>query len=159
MSDFTLEQTEKLLAKMAALDLKGGDSAAAEAVNAASHESETQRVDVPTRLALGVMLVTDCWGPIVLACEAGNDREIRIAAINVVDCVRPQLDGVIRTSNAQAYARVAASLQTLVSGGVMTANTRTALLAMADKPRSWAEVELGRAVTARDVGLARGAQG
>lgn len=146
----------KLLEKIEALGKSNaGDEEAANAVNAAPHATEKARVDVPTRLAMSVMMSANVWGAVRRATEPGGEDAVRDAAYNVVDCV---LHGgeYIRTSVTQAYDRVSASLQTLVTAGVMPTQVRAGLLSLAEKPRLWAEVELGRLVTARDVGLARG---
>ena len=147
---------QKLLAKIAELGKNSaGDEEAANAVNAEPHATEKMRVDVPTRLAMSVMMSANVWGAVRRATEPGGTDAVRDAAYNVVDCVLHGGEN-IRTSVNQAYDRVAASLQTLVGAGVMSSQIRSALLALAEKARPWAEVELGRLVTARDVGLARG---
>ena len=66
------------------------------------------------------------------------------------------LTTTLRTSDAAIYASTAAALDGLIALELLDADGKAALLALADRPQSWAEAN-DVEVTARTVGLARGA--
>lgn len=171
MENMTKDQQDLLVAKLAEIgqdkqehEHESGfqpDSDLAATLNALPHPTETYTVDVPTRTAMGAMLVLDVYGPVYRAREAGNPDNVRDAAINVIQILQVQPDGVIQTSNARAYSRVEASLKTLTEADppIISNDAKEKLLALAKRPRGWAEVVFGRALRGRDIGLARGGSG
>lgn len=114
----------------------------------------TVRVDVPTGEVQEVLLTSGEWAGIVLAAEsASTPGQVRTLAILMRDTVRQS--SIVGTSQPTVYASTAAALAGLVQAGLLAAQTRDALLSLAEKPQSWAAAN-GVEVTARTVGLARG---
>jgi hypothetical protein len=63
---------------------------------------------------------------------------------------------LILTNIPEILIRIQQVLGFLVTKGVLTQEVVEALLALSERPQSWAEAVLGRAVSVRDIGLARG---
>ena len=143
------------------------DWAAADALNAPDAVNGTARRDVATSDVRGALLASGEWPAIVLVAEgvampgmAGMADADRIALRGLCVLVRDTLlhTTTIQTSAPDRYAATAAGLAGLAQAGLVSDATRSALLALADRPLSWAEAHgYPAGVTARDVGLARGA--
>ena len=143
------------------------DWAAADALNAPDPANGTRRVDVAASDVRGALLASGEWPSIVLVAEgvalpgmAGMADADRIALRGLCILVRDTLTltTTIQTSVPARYAATVAALDGLVSAGLVSAETHAALLALPDRPRSWAEANgYPAGVTARDVGLVRGA--
>ena len=112
-----------------------------------------RRIDVATADAREVLLSSGEWSAVVLAAE-GAPAAVRAAAINLRDTV--ELTSLIRATVPAIYSATDTLLSGLVAAGILTAPTKAALMALADRPQSWAEAH-GVEVTARSVALARGA--
>jgi hypothetical protein len=103
-----------------------------------------------------VLLQTEEWSTVVMTAEsAAALMQVRGAAITLRDTI--ELTTLIRATVPTIYAATETLLSGLVAAGVLTANTKDALLSLANKPQSWAEMN-GIEVTARTVALARGAR-
>lgn len=143
------------------------DWAAADALNAPAEGNGTLRQDIASADVRGVLLASGEWPAIVMVAEgvtlpamAGLADADRIALRGLCILVRDtvSLTQTIQTSVPARYAATVAALEGLLSAGLVSAETHAALLALPDRPRSWAEANgYPAGVTARDVGLARGA--
>ena len=144
-----------LAARLAQPDMAGLTDAQASAVLTAPDAAlATRRVDVATGDAREVLLSTGEWVAVVLTADnVEAPAQVRGACIVLRDTITET--GTIRSSVPAIYGATAALLGALVAAGVLTAGTRDALLALADRPQSWAEAN-GVSVDARAVGLARG---
>lgn len=144
-----------LAQRLAQPDMQGlPDWQAAQVLTAPDPALPTVRVDVLTGDVQQVLLASGEWAGIVLAAEsADTPRGVRSLAILMRDTVRQST--VIGTAAPAIYASITAALDGLVAAELLTAGTRDALLAMAERPQSWAAAH-GVEVTARTVGLARG---
>jgi hypothetical protein len=127
----------------------------AAALNAPDTSLPTKRSDVTTYDAREILLSTGEWGTVILAAEnAAVPQQVRGACIVLRDAIIQTT--TIRISIPQIYNATANLLGGLVSAGILTNDTRNALMALADVYQSWAEMEGVGAVTTRDVGIARG---
>ena len=143
------------------------DWQAADALNAPDAVNGTARRDVAASDVRGALLASGEWPGIVLVAEgvampnmAGLPDADRIALRGLCILVRDtvSLTQTIQTSVPARYAATVAALEGLVAAGLVSAETHAALLALAERPLSWAEANgYPAGVTARDVGLARGA--
>lgn len=125
-------------------------------LNAPDPALPLKRVDVSTADAREVLLQTGEWSTVVMTAEsAAALMQVRGAAITLRDTI--ELTTLIRATVPTIYAATETLLSGLVAAGVLTANTKDALLSLANKPQSWAEMN-GIEVTARTVALARGAR-
>lgn len=137
---------------------------AADVLNAPDPSNGTKRRDVPTWEAKAILLTTGEWGAITLLSRQQVTMVDPLAqavmlAITARDALDPSITETIEATNPVNYAAVEGMLAGLVLAGVVSAPTQAALLALADTPKSWAEANgFPNGVTARDVGLARGAQ-
>lgn len=143
------------------------DWAAADALNAPDAVNGTARRDVAASDVRGALLASGEWPGIVLVAEgvalpamAGMTDADRIALRGLCILVRDTLTltTTIQTSVPARYAATQAALVDLAAAGLVSDATKAALLALAERPLSWAEANgYPAGVTARDVGLARGA--
>ncbi len=143
------------------------DWAAADALNAPDAVNGTARRDVAASDVRGALLASGEWPAIVMVAEgvalpalAGLADADRIALRGLCSLVRDtvSLTQTIQTSVPARYAATVAALEGLVAAGLVSAETHAALLALPDRLRRWAEANgYPAGVTARDVGLARGA--
>ncbi len=143
------------------------DWAAADALNAPAEVNGTLRRDIASADVRGVLLASGEWPAIVMVAEgvalpalAGLADADRIALRGLCILVRDtvSLTQTIQTSVPARYAATVAALDGLAAAGLVSAETHAALLALPDRLRSWAEANgYPAGVTARDVGLARGA--
>lgn len=143
------------------------DWAVADALNAPDAVNGTARRDVATSDVRGALLASSEWPGIVLVAEGVTlpqmaaltdaDRiQLRGLCILVRDTLT--LTQTIQTSVPARYAATQAALVDLAAAGLVSDATKAALLALAERPLSWAEANgYPAGVTARDVGLARGA--
>lgn len=147
--------TDVLAARIAQPDLVGlPEWRVAEILNAPDAFLPTVKGQVATNDAQELLLTTGEWSAIVIAADnTGIPPQLRALAIAMRDTIR-QSD-VIRMEVPQIYGAVATALGGLVAAEFISAETRDALLAMAENQQSWAEAN-GIEVTARSVGLARG---
>jgi hypothetical protein len=143
--------------RLAEPDMEGlSDTDAAAALNAPDPENGTVPVNVPTHEARGLLLTTGEWPAIVMAAEdASVPTQVRGLCILVRDTLT--LTQELETTNPVRYGAILTVLNGLVQAELISVDTRDALLALAERPRSWAEANgWPQGVTARDVGLARG---
>ena len=122
-------------------------------LNAPDTSLPLRRRDIATSDVREILLATGEWSQVVLAAD-GAATPVRAAAINLRDTV--EMTSLIRATEPTIHAAADALLSGLVAAGVLTAATKAALMALADRPQSWAEAN-GVEVTARTVALARGA--
>lgn len=131
------------------------DWAVADDLNAPKPENGMKRVNVPVSAARGLLMRSGAWAAMVLAAENNADADVRAAAITGRDSMLHLTE--IETADPAVYAVTEVMLASLVAGGVLSASTRDDLLALAERPQSWADINNhGALVTARDVGIARG---
>jgi hypothetical protein len=130
------------------------DWAAAEDLNAPDPALPTTRQDVATSDAREVLLTRQAWPGIVLAAE---DAAVPVQARGLCVLVRDtmMLTTTLRTSDAAIYTSTAAALDGLIALGLLDAAGKAALLALADRPQSWAEAN-GVEVDQVAVSVARG---
>lgn len=145
-----------LAERLAQPDLAGlPDWRAAETLNAPDPTLPTRRVDVPTADARAVLLASGEWPKLVMTGERGSTAPTDLRGLCILVCDTLILTSVLETSRPTRYAAVQSALDRLVAAGLIAAGTRDALLALAERPQSWAEAN-GVTVDARAVGLARG---
>ena len=131
------------------------ENVVADMLNVPDPQWGLRRVDVPTSAAKDVLLASGEAADVSLAADdPAQTTQTRKACINLRYTVFDT--EAIRTSVPAVYDSTEALLDGLVAAGVLAATTREALLALAEVPQSWAEAN-GIEVTARTVGLARGA--
>ena len=91
----------------------------------------TNRVRIATKDAQEILLGTLEWAKIVMAADnSGLPAELRELCINVRDTVRQST--VIRMDDPVIAARTEGALSALVGAGLLSSETRDALLALAD---------------------------
>jgi hypothetical protein len=141
--------------RLALPDMQDLDAAQAERVLKAPDLSlGLRRVDVATADAGEIFLATGEWAEVLMKAENGEAPQVvRKACINLRDTILHTR--VIRTTIPEIYTTTAAVLNGLVVAGVLSQETVDALLALAERPQSWAEANETE-VTARTIGLARG---
>lgn len=143
MEDFSKDQKDALAAKLVAMGQKAlydgeHEEDVAQAINAIAHPSEKAR-----ELAAGVALDVDS----LRAAQASLQALVEVGILTGQE-------------KAEILAPVAlAHLDSLADSGVITAQQKSAILAKASPPKKWVEVIFGRPLTARDIGMARGASG
>ncbi len=147
--ELTLEE------RLALPDMQGLDAAeAARVLNAPAPDLPLRRVDVATSDAREIVFASKKWPRVLIkADDVAAPQELRDACINLRDTILHTL--LIRTTIPGIYTDTATLLNGLVAADVLTQGTVDALLALADRPQSWAEATETE-VTARTVGLARG---
>ncbi|MCA3448737.1 MAG: hypothetical protein INF93_18865 [Rhodobacter sp.] len=132
------------------------EAEAAAVLNAPDPDLPLKRVDVATADAREVLLSTGEWAEVVLT--AGNEtlpEALRGACIILRDTIMETT--TIRATDPAIHDATNTRLAGLVAAGVLTADTKGRLMALADRPQSWAEAnDFPNGVTARDVGVARG---
>jgi hypothetical protein len=137
------------------------DWQAAALLNTPDTANGTMRVGVPASRARSLLKQRGEWVPLIHARSdsslSAQTRHIVAEMLEALTPIQGEYDATIRMSDAGVYARVQTGMAALVSAGILTAATRAAVLALADAPRSWAEAN-GIEVTARTVGIARGAK-
>lgn len=113
-----------------------------------------RRVDIATADVRELLLARGDWAAVVMAAEGAEPAQVRAAAILLRDTIQDTT--LIRATEPAIYDAAAGLLQNMVLAGILTAETKDAIMALADRPQSWAEAN-GVEVTARSVALARGA--
>ena len=83
-------------------------------------------------------------------------RELAEVCNLAMEAVSIETREVIFTSDPETYDQIQTLSQVLLDAGLISINQRNAVLALTERPVSWAEHN-NLTVTARDVGLARGA--
>jgi hypothetical protein len=110
--------------------------------------------EVNKRDAQRILLASGEWAAVSLAADnVATPAQLRAACINLRDTIR--MTESISMNNPAIYAAVDQVLTGLVAAQFLSAGTREALLALAEREQSWAETN-NVEVTARSVGLARG---
>lgn len=92
------------------------------------------------------------WVAVLLAAE-DHASPVRAMALTLQEAILRA--SVINFAEPKTSMMVAAVLNALVEANIMTADTRSALLALGERLQSWSEANKTE-VTARSVGLARG---
>ena len=127
----------------------------AAALNAPDNSLPTKRGDVATYDARKILLSTSEWGAVILAAEnAEVPQQVRGACIVLRDTIIQT--STIPVSDPEIHNAITNLLGSLVLAGILTNDTRNALMALADVYQSWADMEGVGEVTTRDVGIARG---
>lgn len=143
-----------LQAKMAEFGPEQSDAEIVAALNAPDISLPLRRADMATADLREKLLRTGEWAAVVLAATDA-EPEARKAAITLRDTINDT--AMIRASEPAIYAATHSLLSGLVAAGVLTGATKDALMALADRPQSWAAAN-GVDVTVRSVALARGAK-
>lgn len=124
----------------------------------------SKAVDASVGDARAILMTSGAWGKVVLIAEgalnpladAQQALALRALCITVRDAHK-NLTTFKMTDPATAAA-VKGMVDSLLTAGLITQDTHDALLALGEVPSSWADVNNASVpVTARDVGLARGA--
>lgn len=127
----------------------------ADALNAPDESLPTKRGDVVTYDARKILLSTSEWAAVILAAEnAETPQQVRGACIVLRDTIIQTT--TIPVSEPEVHSAITNLLGGLVLAGILTTDTRNALMALADVNQSWAEMEGVGEVTTRDIGIARG---
>lgn len=150
---------ETLAAKVATFAADEPDWAVADALNAPDAGAYgTKRVKVSVSEVRALLMLRGAWGGIVMTADnAAAASDLRGACITVRDGMLSL--STLDTDDEATYGSVKNLADVLLAAGLMDQATHDALLALADKPCSWADVNnAGVSVTSRDVGIARGAK-
>lgn len=124
-------------------------------LNAPDSNLPTRRSDVATEDARKILLATGEWGAVILVAEnIAASEQLRRACIVLRDTITQT--ATIPASTPMIYSATSGLLDGLVVAGILTNETRNALMALADTYQSWADMEGVGEVTIRDVGIARG---
>lgn len=151
--------TESLASKVATFAADVPDWAVADALNAPDAGTYgTKRVKVSVSDVRALLMLRGAWGGIVMTADnTAAAADLRGACITVRDGMLSL--STLDTDDTATYDSVKALADAILAAGLMDQATHDALLALADKPCSWADLNNGGvAVTSRDVGLARGAK-
>lgn len=125
----------------------------AEVLNTPSAEHGTINVPLHPNQARRLLAISGAWTAMGVALEGGNASASTATAIrNVMDILT-----LTEALNETEVQTLSAHLNVLVTAGLVTAQTKTQIENQARRARSWSE-ENGVEVTARTVGLARGAR-
>jgi len=141
-------------ARIAGFDPAVPDAEIVAVLNAPDPALPHRRVDIATADVRELLLGLGGWAAVVLAAEGAEPAQVRAAAIVLRDTIQDTT--LIRATEPYIYNAAADILQKMVLAGVLTTATRDAIIALADRPQSWAEAN-GVEVTARSVALVRGA--
>ena len=142
-----------LQSKVAEYGPEVSDAEIVAALTAPDRSLPLRRVDIAVSDIRDLLLSTGEWAAVIMAATDAEPQTRRAAIILRETITNTPL---IRTSQPAILANCEAVLAALVAGNVLSVATKDALLALADRPQSWAEVN-GVEVTARSVALARGA--
>ena len=131
------------------------ESQVSDALNAPDSSLAYVKQDVPTSDIKEVLLSSGEWAAIVLTADNTSAPEsLRGACIVVRDTFKET--NTIRTSLSGIFTQTDAVLGGLLAATVISQGTYDALIALTNRRPSWAEHN-NLTVTAREVGLARGA--
>lgn len=156
---------QTLQAMVATFAAGTADWAVADALNAPNAAANgTKTVDVAVSDARAILMTSTAWGQIVMIAEGAYTpltdpaaaAGLRAVCITVRDA-HLNLTTFKMTDPATAAA-VGGMVDSLLGAGLITQAVHDALLALGVAPASWSDLNNnGAPVTARDVGLARGA--
>lgn len=150
---------QTLTAKVATFPATTPDWQIADALNGPDAAANgTKAVDAVVADARAILMTGGAWGGICLAADdATRPPATRALCVTVRDA-HTQLTTFRMTDPATATA-IKGMVDNLLSASLVNQATHDALLALGAAPASWADINnSGRLVTARDVGLARGAR-
>lgn len=148
---------ETLTAKVATFAASVPDWQVAEVLNAPDAALPVAHRDIPISAPRGILITSGSWPGIVIGAESAPVPEVRALCITTRDSML-YLD-TMQTLDPTVYASVKAICDGLLAANLISQTTHDRLVALADKPQSWSDVNNGGVpVTARDVGLARGAK-
>ena len=150
----TISQT--LIDKVAESQFQGlPDWQVASVLNAPDSLLPLVKKDVSTADAKEILLGNGDWAAVVLTANNNSATDqIKGACIVLRDTILHT--AVVRTTVPDILLQTQTVLAALVGASVITQASRDALLALTERPVSWAEHNNLFPVTARDVGLARG---
>ena len=150
----TISQT--LIDKVAESQFQGlPDWQVADVLNAPDFLLPLVKKDVSTADAKEILLGNGDWAAVVLTANNNNaPDQIKGACIVLRDTILHT--AVVRTTVPDILLQTQTVLAALVAASVITQASQSALLALTERPVSWAEHNNLFPVTARDVGLARG---
>jgi len=150
----TISQT--LIDKVAESQFQGlPDWQVADVLNATDSLLPSVKKDVSTEDAKEILLGNGDWAAVVLTANNNSaPDQIKGACIVLRDTILHTV--VVRTTVPDILLQTQTVLAALVSASVITQASQNALLALTERPVSWAEHNNLFPVTARDVGLARG---
>jgi hypothetical protein len=130
----------------------------AEELNAPDATLPTVSREVPAHDARRLLFRTGEWAALVIATtNTALTVPVRSAAVLFHSLLT--LETTLDTVDPIMRARFGTVLGALLTAGILSADTRLALVALADRRPSWAEANGLPTITARDVGIARGARG
>lgn len=128
----------------------------ADALNAVDLSFPLAKKDVSTADAREILLGNGDWVAVVLTANNNSvPDQIKGACIVLRDTILHTT--IIRTTNPDILLQTQTVLAALVAASVVTQASQDALLALTERPVSWADHNNLFPVTARDVGLAKGA--
>lgn len=150
----TISQT--LIDKVAESQFQGmPDWQVASVLNAVDLSLPLVKKDVSTADAKEILLGNGDWAAVVLTANNNSALDqIKGACIVLRDTILHTV--VVRTTVPDILLQTQTILAALVAASVITQASRDALLALTERPVSWAEHNNLFPITARDVGLARG---
>jgi hypothetical protein len=135
------------------------DHVVAASLNSTNEAAPFVSRPVPAADARRVLYRSGEWGAV---CIAGSTNSTATLAVRSAAILLHELftrEDTVDTVNVPMRQRLAATINTLVTAGVLLAATRDELIALADRRPTYAEANNLPTITARDVGLARGAKG
>lgn len=125
-------------------------------LNAADPALPIKKQDVPTSDVREILLSNGDWPKVVLSSDDTQiPLELRGACIILRDTILHTT--TIRTSVLSILTKTQEVLSGLLTAQVISQASYDALMALTDRHPSWAEHNNLPAITARDVGIARGA--
>ena len=147
---------QTLADKVAAFPATDPDWQVAEALNVPDASLPTKTVDVTVSDVRSILMTSGSWGGIILtAADTTQPVQARALCITVRDAMTNLTS--LYMSDPAINASITAMMDALLGATLMSQSTHDALLTLSKRPSSWADINNdGVAVSARDVGIARG---
>lgn len=148
-----------LTSKVATFPAAQPDWSVADALNAPDATLPTKKVKVGTATIRGKLIVDNAWGGIRLGTLSSSTLSDPVKGLchTTVDYMLGER--MIDSDIPATFAAVKGMVDSLLGAGLITQATHDALLAFSDAPQSWSDINNnGVPVSARDVGIARGAK-
>ncbi len=147
-----------LVDRISESDLSGlPDWKIAEILNAPDTSLPPRRSVVMTSDVRALLLRTGEWAAIKMLSRATPSENIPAEAVGaaLISIDTLELTTILESDKEEFYNAMAAMVAGLKQAGVLSEQSGNAMLAMAEKPQSWAQIN-NVFVDARAVGLARG---
>lgn len=146
---------ESLAAKVATFSSDVSDWAVVDALNAPDPQLAKKRVRIPISAVRSLYLARGFWGAIArVANDAAQPTAVRDLCVTVRDTCT--LLSELATDDPSNYAAAKAAADGLLAAGLIDQATHDALIALAEAPSSWSDINNGgQPVTVQAVEQAR----